>query len=132
MILCISRIPEDGTSVVETCGVIFFILFSKITNKSTITINLQIITLLHVSTLSCHLQTARIHKYFTPFYEIKWGKIIIVTILTYVPVQARQQQQHTDCIYGHHTDGLRKNCNNNDFTTFYCKLDNFNVLNILL
>ena len=48
---------------------IFLFLFCKITNKSTITINSQIITLLHVSTLSCHLQTARIqylaklHKY---------------------------------------------------------------------
>ena len=28
----------------------------------------------------------------------------------------------TDCIYGHHKDRLRKNCNNNDFTPFYFKL----------
>ena len=34
---------------------------SNIINKSTITINSQITTLLHVSTLSCHLQGARIH-----------------------------------------------------------------------
>ena len=31
-----------------------------------------------------------------------------------------------------HTDRLRKNCNNNDFTAFYFKLVNFNVLKILL
>ena len=46
--------------------------------------------------------------------------------------QAQQKHQHTDCIYGHHTDRLRKNCNNNDFTPFYFKLDNFNVLKMLL
>ena len=38
----------------------------------------------------------------------------------------------TEGIYCHHTDRLHKNCNNNDFTPFYFKLDNFNVLNILL
>ena len=38
-----------------------FLLFCKITNKSTITINVYITKLLHVSTLSCHHQTARIH-----------------------------------------------------------------------
>ena len=38
----------------------------------------------------------------------------------------------TDCTYGHHTDRLRKNCNNNDFTPFYFKSDSFNVLKILL
>ena len=43
--------------------------------------------------------------------------------------QARQSHQHTDCIYGNHTDRLRKNCNNNDFTSFYFKLENFNDLN---
>ena len=36
-------------------------LFYKITNRSTITINLSITMLPHVSTLSCHLQGARIH-----------------------------------------------------------------------
>ena len=36
----------------------------------------------------------------------------------------------TDCIYGHHTDRLRKNCNSNDFTLFYFKLEYFNVLKI--
>ena len=46
--------------------------------------------------------------------------------------QAKLLHQHTDCIYGHHTDRLRKNCNNNDFTAFYFKLDNINVLKILL
>ena len=35
-------------------------------------------------------------------------------------------------MYGHHTDRLRKNCNSNDFAPFYFKLDNFNVLKILL
>ena len=38
----------------------------------------------------------------------------------------------TDCTYGHHTDRLRKNCSNNGFVSFYFKLDNFNVLKILL
>ena len=38
-----------------------FFNFCKMTKKNTITINLWIITLLHVSTLSCHLQGARIH-----------------------------------------------------------------------
>ena len=38
-----------------------FFLFCKIANKSTITINLLITTLLHVSTLSCYFQGARIH-----------------------------------------------------------------------
>ena len=50
----------------------------------------------------------------------------------HLPVQARQYHQHTDCIYCQHTDRLRKNCNNNDFIPFYFKLDNFNVLKILL
>ena len=39
----------------------YLFLFCKITQQNTITINLLIITLQHVSTLSCHLQTARIH-----------------------------------------------------------------------
>ena len=43
----------------NTCTV-HFLLFCKITNKSAITINLLITTHLHVSTLSCHLQGARI------------------------------------------------------------------------
>jgi hypothetical protein len=38
-----------------------YLFFCIITNKSTITINLQITRLLHVSTLSCHVQGARIH-----------------------------------------------------------------------
>ena len=42
---------------------IYHLLFlsRQITNRSTVTINLWIITLQHVSTLSCHLQGARIH-----------------------------------------------------------------------
>ena len=40
-------------------GDVYF-LFCKITNKSTITINLKITTLLHVLTLLCHLQGAHI------------------------------------------------------------------------
>ena len=44
-------------------------IFCAMTNKSTITINLQIITLLRVSTLLCHPQgalyryLAKLHKY---------------------------------------------------------------------
>ena len=45
-----------------------FVLFCKITSTSTVTINLQIITLPHVSTLSCHLQTAHIH-YLTKLHK---------------------------------------------------------------
>ena len=47
-----------------------YFLFCSMTNKSTITINLQIITLLRVSTLSCHPQgtrnqyLAKLHKCF--------------------------------------------------------------------
>jgi len=47
---------------------VHLLLFCTITNKCTI--NSQIITLLHVSTLSCHLQgtcnqyLAKLHKYF--------------------------------------------------------------------
>ena len=33
---------------------------------------------------------------------------------------------------GHHTDWLGKNYNNTDFTPFYFKLDNYNVLKILV
>ena len=38
-----------------------FLLFCKMANKSTIAITLQMITLLRVSTLSYHIQGARIH-----------------------------------------------------------------------
>ena len=45
---------------------------------------------------------------------------------------AQQALQHIDCIYGNHTDRLRKSCNNNVFTPFYFTLDNFNILKVLL
>ena len=37
----------------------------------------------------------------------------------------------TECMYGP-SHRIRKDCNNTDFAPFYFKLDNFNVLKILL
>jgi len=73
------------------------LLFFTMTNKCTIIS--QIITLLHVSTLSCHPRgacnqyLAKLHKYFT-----------------YIPGQ-HDSNIYIQTVYSHHTDWLQK-CSN--------------------
>jgi len=69
------------------------------------TIFSQNITLLHVSTLPCHSQGAcksiphEVTQVFQRQLSVRTGS-------------ARQQHQHTDCIYNHHTEWLNENCSN--------------------
>ena len=109
----------------------FFIIFYCDQQR---TIILQIITLLHVSTLSCHpcqvtqvfqmqllviqftikmfhigfMQVLKLYPLKSQYCEIlkilkfSYLQYVQFTVCTYGP--ARQQHQHTDCIYGHHTD----------------------------
>ena len=58
------------------------LLFSKMTNKCTITINSQIITLLHVSTPSCQPQGAH-DQYFAKLHKYLKSSCILSTCVTW-------------------------------------------------
>jgi hypothetical protein len=96
------------------------LLFFTMTNKCTIIS--QIITLLHVSTLSCHPQGT-----FNQ-YLVKLHQHVKCSISVIVRQSLNKHTRHihdmtfvhplmksifiTDRIYGHRTDGLHKNCKN--------------------
>jgi hypothetical protein len=80
------------------------LLFCAVTNKCTIIS--QIITLLHVSTLSCHPQgsynqclVSSCMKRHTAQHTLRLGTYWASATVTL----------HKDCIYGHHTDWLHEN-----------------------
>ena len=118
--------------VINTCTV-HLLLFCTM-NQQMQTIISQIITPLHVSTLTCHPKTAcnqylysatfiilyneptNAHHYSTNYHTATCFDTVVSSSdspqsipCPVTPVHT-SQHQHTNCIYGHHTDWLTENC----------------------